>query len=184
MKIEFNNINSKKYTIKIHNLNITKESNHYFSYLFVLDYSKFTKRYIINIDTNAFKKFIYECLSIDNLIKDQTEYDINIIQLIEKYKIFPNNNSTRLYIGKKIGSLILHNIQYKNTNILKKLEKYFVTPNSALNIKDESLNCQIHYLIILINNYIRINIENDNTKLIKPTPNFAILDFIFDYYID
>jgi hypothetical protein len=202
MKMQFDNIKSFEYTVEFHDLHLyyNDDDNEKMEYLFCLNNQVpniLNKKILMPINTKHFVQFIKDCLEypVENLSKH--DFEINIIQLIDKYN---NNFSFDILnlINIKLGNLILSHIKFKNFAYLKNLHKQFGSQNKLANIKDiQFFNSQICYLIILLNNLISVKKQqknNQNYRIKKSqviqlnqinqlkTENFDYLDFIFDYW--
>lgn len=195
MKMQFANINSCEYIVEFHDVHLyyNNDNDEQMEYLFSIG-NTFTKKYLLPVNTKNFVQFVANCLEypVQKLSKD--EFEINVIQLVDKY----NQNYTcdvMNLINTKLGSLILHHIQYKNFTYLKSIEKQFGLGNKfSKTIDSQFFNSQICYLLIMINNLVSLNkipLANKNYKIKKTkensitqikTENFDYLDFIFDYW--
>ncbi len=200
--MQFDNIKSFEYTVEFHDLHLyyNDDDNEKMEYLFCLNNQVpniLNKKILMPINTKHFVQFIKDCLEypVENLSKH--DFEINIIQLIDKYN---NNFSFDILnlINIKLGNLILSHIKFKNFAYLKNLHKQFGSQNKLANIKDiQFFNSQICYLIILLNNLISVKKQqknNQNYRIKKSqviqlnqinqlkTENFDYLDFIFDYW--
>lgn len=141
-----------------------------FTYLFILNYYKICRNYLIDINMDDFTNFLNLCLETPIMSKStRINFELDIISLVNKY-INATDTITRKVACIVIGRLLLSNIKYKNFSYLKKLELYFYEEN------------EIKYLIIMINNLIEC------TKYdiaIKPSiKDINMIDFVFDYYSD
>ncbi len=195
MKMQFANINSCEYIVEFHDVHLyyNNDDDEQMEYLFSIG-NTFTKKYLLPINTKNFIQFVANCLKYPGEKLSKDEFEINVIQLVNKY----NQNYTcdvMNLINTKLGSLILHNIQYKNFAYLKSIEKQFGFGNKFLKtIDSQFFNSQICYLLIMINNLLSLNkipLVNKNYKIKKTnetsitqikTENFDYLDFIFDYW--
>ena len=134
----------------------------------------------MDIDYWDFENFIKECLEMGSELINKNDWEVSVIQIIEKYDS-TQNPSLKMYLNKKLGNLILFNPQYKNFDYLRKLEKFFYSysqPNSYF-----KQNSQIKYLLILVNNLVEIKTSPIKIKRQKPQP-VDLMDFIFDYYLN
>ena len=95
----FNNINSRKISVKFHEIYLYNENNNY-KYLFFIPSSSIVKKYLIDLDYQEFYKFVEECLQLGYPRKcSKFEFESQIIQLIENYKIY-NDFETQILINK------------------------------------------------------------------------------------
>lgn len=199
MKMQFDNIKSFEYTVEFHDVHLyyNNDDDDTMEYLFCFHKESpkiLNKKYLMPIDTKLFVQFVKDCLEypVENLSKN--DFEINIIQLMDKYN---NNYSLDILnlINIKLGNLILTHIKFKNFDYLRKLEKQFGSQQKLANTADvQCFNSQICYLIILLNNLISVEKKqknNHNYKIKKSqliqmnqmkTENFDYLDFIFDYW--
>jgi hypothetical protein len=163
---------TNKYTIHLHDVNLFSKYRNMFTYLF-------SKKYLLKIDYNLFKRFIKECMLInvtlihDDIIENQRDlFEINIIQLIEHYPL--SDSQTKCIITVMIGNIILNNIEYFDFFYLRKLQNFFDPYGNSI----EGMQCR--FLIILLNNLVKVKV-----KPILQKPNTIleenILDFIYDY---
>lgn len=201
MRMQFANINSFEHIVEFHDLHLyyTNESDESMEYLFSLNKdlpNTISKKYLLPIDTKSFVQFVSDCLTYPTEKLSKDEFEINIIQLIDKYNQSYTLDVMNL-INIKIGSLLLNHHQYKNFPHLKKIEKQFGVPHKFIKTTEtQFFNSQIGYLLIIINNLIGIKktpVVNLNYKIPKSkantndikhicSDNFNYLDFIFDYW--
>jgi hypothetical protein len=175
-------INQTHYSIILHDVHLYLEPKKQMKYLFCLNTQHYPKKYLLDINYNLFENFIKECLEIGNETLNREDWEINIIQTLEKYQYVQNDN-LKIFLNKKLGNLILNNFQHKNFAYLRKIEKYFVCYSDYdYNSLQYKLNSQIKYLIILINNLVEIKTSTVRIKKTHEPINF--LDFIFDYYLN
>jgi hypothetical protein len=199
MKMQFDDIKSFEYTVEFHDVHLyyNNDDDEQIEYLFCLNKgapSILNKKILMPIDTKQFVQFVKDCLEypVENLSK--SDFEINIIQLIDKFNNNYNLDILNL-INIKLGSLILSHIKFKNFDYLKKVEKQFGSQNKLANTADvQCFNSQICYLIIILNNLVNVNKiqKNNHNYQIKKSQltqinqikieNFDYLDFIFDYW--
>lgn len=184
---------SMHWVIELHDVHLYMESTKslegkQMKYLFNLSGPYFSKKYLIDINFEEFKEFIKECLEYGHNSLNQYDFEISIIQILEKYSSLETNSNLRLFLNKKIGNLLLFNSQFKKFNYLKKLEKYFFSysdfQTDNIYIKQ---NSQIKYLLILINNLVELksNVIKIKSPIYKPILHESDkLDFIYDYYLN
>jgi len=195
----FPDINSFEYIVEFHDIHLyyNKDDDEKMEYLFSLNQDMpglLNKKYLLPIDTKSFGQFVAECLEYPAEKLSEDEFQINIIQLVDKYNENYTLDVTNL-INKKIGSLLLNHVQYKNFPYFKKIEKQFGIQNKFAKIVDSIVfNSQICYLLIMINNLLSltkkpiINLKYKIKKIKQPdinqiqTDTFNYLDFIFDYW--
>jgi hypothetical protein len=175
MKFIFNN-NNINYIIKFHEVHLYYKNNNKLQYLFIHPIFKY-KKYIIDIDFYEFRNFIIKCSENEYNIKLASDVKIEYKKLTEKL-ISCKDIELRLYLCQKLGELIFSNYHHKDVFDIKNIYVLF----TSLNNEDTFINlfnCQIRYLIIMINNLLDIeqNIIRDNYK-------FDMLDFIYDYYLN
>lgn len=198
MKMIFGNIKSFDYIIEFHDIHLyyEDENDEEIEYLFCINKNLshlLGKKYLLPINNTHFKNFIRDCLEYNSTIKNKSDFDIEVIQIVEKYSHKYNPEIIKL-LNIKLGSLILSNFKYKNLEYLKNLEKYFVPKynfSSSDIVDNQTYNSQIHFLIIIINNLISISknrtinlnyqIKSNQCHNIN-TSQFNYLDFIFDYF--
>jgi hypothetical protein len=199
MKMQFDNIKSFEYTVEFHDVHLyyNNDDDEKMEYLFCLNKGApniLNKKILMPIDTKQFVQFIKDCLEypVENLTK--TDFEINIIQLIDKYNSNYSLDILNL-VNIKLGSLLLSHIKFKNFSYLKKVEKQFGSQSKLANTADvQCFNSQICFLIIMLNNLISVEKKqknNHNYQIKKSqleqmnqinTENFDYLDFIFDYW--
>ena len=197
--MQFDNIKSFEYTVEFHDVHLyyNNDDDEKMEYLFCLNKGApniLNKKILMPIDTKQFVQFIKDCLEypVENLTK--TDFEINIIQLIDKYNSNYSLDILNL-VNIKLGSLLLSHIKFKNLSYLKKVEKQFGSQSKLANTADvQCFNSQICYLIIMLNNLVsvgKIQKNNHNYQIKKSqlvqmnqlnTENFDYLDFIFDYW--
>lgn len=195
MKMQFANINSFEHIVEFHDVHLyyTNDNDEFMEYLFSIG-NTFTKKYLLPINTKSFVQFVSDCLTYPTEKLSKDEFEISIIQLIDKYNQSYTLDVMNL-INVKIGSLLLNHIQYKNFTYLKSIEKQFGVSHKFIKTDETKFfNSQICYILIIINNLIGIKktpIINYNYKISKSkavdikhifTDNFNYLDFIFDYW--
>jgi hypothetical protein len=175
MKFIFNN-NNQKYIVKFHEVHLYYKKNNKLQYLFVHPIYKY-KKYIIDIDYYDFKNFIIKCSVNEFTIKLASDVKIEYKNLTDKI-ISCKNIDSKLNLCQKLGELILFNYHHKDVFDIKNIYILFTSLNND-DILLNSFNCQIRYLIIMINNLLSIdkNMNRDNYE-------FNMLDFIYDYYLD
>ncbi len=188
MKFVYDDINGEKYIINFHDLHLYLQKNKKLQYLFTNSIHIY-KKYILDIDYYDFKNFINSCLENKSIVESRNSFELQCVQLIEKLltssSIYVNINF-KLYCCQKLGSLILYNCSYKDFQGLKKIHSLFTSITSEPDVKINSLNSQIRYLVIILNNFIGISIikhkikEQYTSKKIQNQIN--MLDFIYDYY--
>lgn len=161
-----------EYTIYFHSVNLFSKYRNIFTYLF-------SKKYLLKIEYNLFKNFIKECLLIkvlmeyNEIIENRRDlFEINIIQLIEKYSTA--DTQIRCIITKMLGCLLLNNIEYFDFFYLRKIQNFF---NPYAN-STEAMQCR--FLIILLNNLMKVKVKSQKNN-IKSILTENILDFIYDY---
>lgn len=199
MLMQFANIKSFEYIVEFHDVHLyyDNDNDEKMEYLFCINKNSpniLNKKYLMPIQTQQFVQFVKDCLEYPEEKLSKNDFEINIIQLIEKYNQNYSIDVMNL-INVKIGSLLLNHIQYKNFDYLKKIEKQFGSQYKfSKTIDSQFFNSQICYLIIMINNLLSIKktqIINPNYKIKKSkkinmkeikTDNFDYLDFIFDYW--
>ena len=214
MKFIYNNINDEKYIIKFHDVHLYLQKNKKLQYLFTNNIHIY-KKYIIDINYYDFQDFVKECIELQYTsvvetknnfefqytsvvetknsfklqcaVKTETKnnFELQCIQLVEKL-VTTSNIDFKLYCCKKLGSLILLNYIHKDFKGLKPLHKLFTFFVSESDIKINSLNSQIRYLIIILNNLIEVSKHKIKIKKIINNQSLydqnSILDFIYDYY--
>ena len=118
-------------------------------------------------------------------VETKNNFELQCVQLVEKL-VTTSNIDFKLYCCKKLGSLILLNYIHKDFKGLKPLHKLFTFFVSESDIKINSLNSQIRYLIIILNNLIEVSKHKIKIKKIINNQSLydqnSILDFIYDYY--
>ncbi len=202
MKMQFANINSCEYIVEFHDVHLyyNNEDDEQMEYLFNFNKTSsnaINKKYLLPINTKSFVQFVANCLEYPGEKLSKSDFEISIIQLIDKYNQNYNCDVMNL-VNTKIGSLILHHIQYKDFVNLKSIEKQFGFGNKfSKTVDSQFFNSQICYLLIMINNLLSlnkkplVNFVNKNYKIKKTketcitdikTENFDYLDFIFDYW--
>jgi len=197
MKMQFANIKSFEYVVEFHDVHLyyNNDNDEQMEYLLCLNKDSphiLHKKYLMPIITKDFTQFVKDCLEYPTESMGKAEWEINIIQLIDKYN---ENLSTDIlkFINVKLGSLILGNIKYKNFSYLKKVEKQLTTPYKFPTIDDnQNFTSQICWLMIMINNLLSVtknklvdlNYQTKSTQEINEikTQNFDYLDWIFDYW--
>ena len=199
MKMQFDDIKSFGYTIEFHDVHLyyNNDDDEEMEYLFCLNKGApniLNKKILMPIDTKQFVQFVKDCLEYPSENLSKSDFEINVIQLIDKYN---NNYSLDILnlINIKLGSLLLSHIKFKNFDYIKKVEKQFGSQNKLANTADvQYFNSQICFLIIILNNLVSVNKiqkTNNNYKIKKSqltqinqikTENFDYLDFIFDYW--
>ena len=185
MKICIDSV-SIQWTVVLHDVHLYMEPTQ-MKYLFDITGHDNNKKYLIGINYEDFKDFIKECLEYGPNLLNLNDFEISIIQIIEKYSSIDLNSNLRLFLIKKLGNLILFNSQYKNFNYLKNLDKYFTSysdfPTDNTNFKQ---SLQIKYLLILINNMIELKsnkIKIEHLVFHQQEP-IHFLDFIYDFYLN
>jgi len=175
MKFIFSN-NNQRYIVNFHEVHLYHKNNNKLQYLFIHPIFKY-KKYIIDIDYYDFKNFIIKCSENEYKIKLNIDVKIEYKKLTEQI-ISCKDIDLRLYLCQKLGELIFFNYHHKDVFDIKSIYVLFTSLDND-NIDINSFNCQIRYLIIMINNLLDIehNIIRDNYK-------FDMLDFIYDYYIN
>jgi len=187
MKITFNTF-SKNFTVKFHDLHLYNDDG-YYQYLFFIPGFSIQKKYLLDFDFNEFKNFIKECMEIKYPNSfSKFDFETQIIQLIESYKIFPNF-SNQIMINKKIGNLLLNNIDFIKFDYLKNLYKNFNSIAHTNVLSEEYIkNSQYKYLIIIMNNLVEVKSSNiyfeNNQHSSLDLLKINYLDFIYDYYLD
>lgn len=185
----FNNINNKKIIVKFHELYLYDE-NYPIKYLFFVPSQSITKKYLLEINYDDFHKFIQDCFDLGFPKKySKFDFESKIIQLIESYKIYTDNES-QIIINKKIGNLLLNHLSFIKFDYLKNLYKYFNSVHYIDQNKEHIKHSQIRYLIIMFTNLLDLIIYESDNKFNKSKPSIYKsepindLDFIFDYYLD
>ena len=196
MKMQFDNIKSFDYTVEFHDVHLYYDDgdDEKMEYLFCINKVSpkvLNKKILMPIDTKQFVQFVKDCLEYPQENLSKTDFEINIIQLIDKYN---NNYSLDILniINIKLGNLLLSHIKFKNFDYLRNLEKQFCSHNKLANTADvQYFNSQICYLIIMLNNLVSVKKnqkDNQNYKIKKlqikklEKDNICYLDFIFDYW--
>jgi hypothetical protein len=174
MKFIFNN-NNQNYIVKFHEVHLYHKNNNKLQYLFIHPIFKY-KKYIIDIDFYDFKNFIIKCSENESIIKLASDVKIEYKKLTEKLISYKNINS-RLISCQKLGELIFYNFHHKDVFEIKDIYSLFTSLDNE-DTSINSFNCQIRYLIIMINNLL--NIEQNTIRNYE----FNMLDFIYDYYLN
>lgn len=168
-----NNIN---YIIKFHEVHLYSKKNNKFQYLFIHPIYKY-KKYIIDIDYYDFKNFIIMCSKNEYIIKLAIDVKIEYKKLTDKI-ISCKDIDSRLILCQQLGELIFFNYHHKDVFDIKNIYVLFTSQNNDNNLLN-LFNCQIRYLIIMINNLLDIEFN-----IIRDNYDFNILDFIYDYYLN
>jgi hypothetical protein len=92
-------------------------------------------------------------------------------------------------INKKIGNLLLNNIDFIKFDYLKNLYKNFNSIAHTNVLSEEYIkNSQYKYLIIIMNNLVEVKSSNiyfeNNQHSSLDLLKINYLDFIYDYYLD
>ena len=175
MKFIFNS-NNQNYIVKFHEVHLYYKKNNKLQYLFIHPIYKY-KKYIIDINYYDFKNFIIKCSENECTIKLAIDVKIEYKKLTEKI-ISCKNIDSRLNLCQKLGELIFFNYHHKDAFDVKNIYVLFTSIDNDDNFIN-SFNCQIRYLIIMINNLMDIE---HNT--IRDNYDFNMLDFIYDYYLN
>jgi hypothetical protein len=174
MKFIFSNYN-QNYIVKFHEVHLYHKNNNKLQYLFIHPIFKY-KKYIIDINFYEFKNFIIKCSENESTIKLASDVKIEYKKLTEKL-ISCKDIESRLYLCQKLGELIFSNYHHKDVFDIKNIYILF----TSLNNEDTFINlfnCQIRYLIIMINNLL--DIQQNTIRNYE----FDMLDFIYDYYLN
>jgi hypothetical protein len=197
MKWEFNNINLYNWIVEFHDVHLyyTNDYDETIEYLFSIGHGLpkiLNKKYLVIINANSFRNFIGKCLEMPMEPVDKSQFEIQVIQIIEKYS-HKNSWEYFYWLNLKLGNLILSNVKYKNLPNLKHIEKQFALNYKFSTVEENvQFDSQIQFLIIMINNLTKttkkpiVNFQHKisgkkNLEEITES-DFNYLDFVFDYW--